>query len=432
MVGSSHLTKGLGGGPFVTNGLGSMNGGTKMSKVTEKNTVVAIKEESSYAADPGPTLAAADCISTLKGTTYKNDYEELTSDDVVRNTFSEAESSRGGETSALEIQTALVGGGRSTDIIVAPEHSVLYKCGFGGDHVLAANDAVTAPAITVNTCTVTLPANFKKGDGIIIANTTDGFHLAFIIDVTGSVITWWPSCANMPTAGDAIYTGANYRLASVAGVESELPSFFMRKWLHSASIDDRFEYFGQMVKSFKFNFSSSQHVNPAFSTDGQKVVVTALQPHGFTGIAYDVDARSRMVAVNMQVKLDKATPVTFACQNVELSIENTLFDPRAVTTSGRSEMVRTDRKVRGSLEFFYESAVAFQDFKAETKFKLLLLAHGGGSDDKPVLGNSFALYAPKIKFLSPDISVDSGLYKYTIPFQCLATIGGDELFGSFL
>jgi len=402
-----------------------------MARITEKNTVVAIKEETSYAADPGPATAVGDCIAVLKGATYNNPYEDLASDDVVLDTFSQSESSRGAETSDITFPTPLVGGGRTSNIINAPEHSVLYKAGFGVENVLTANDTVGGSPTTNSFDPVTSAANFKVGDGIIIDITTssEGLHVAHVVANNGTTVTYWPASTNAPALTDVVYTAANYRLASTAGVEGDLPSFFVDKWLNN---DDHYEYFGQMIKTVTFDFAAGQHVNPTFATEGQKVVVTASDPHGFTGISYDVQTLTRMVAVNMQVVLDSASPVTFDCQNVQLTIENTLFDPRAVTTSGRSELVRTERKVTGSLEFFYESKQAYQDFKDETKFKLLLMAHGGGTDTKPVLGNSLSLYAPSVKLLSPSISVDNGIYKYTIPFECLMTNGGDEIFASFL
>ena len=399
-----------------------------MAKVTEKNTVFAVAEEVSYAADPGPATTASDCISILKGSDFADNYEELPSDDVVVDTFSESPSSRGAETSSLNLPIPLVGGGRSSGVITAPEHGVLYKCAHGEDHILTANDTVGGTP-TTSTCDVTTPANFKVGDGIIIDNTTDGLHVAFITDVSGSTITWWPACTTAPSSGDTIYTGANYRLADLTGAEAELPSFFMDKWLNN---DDHYEYFGQKITSLTWNYAAGQHINPAVVTDGQKVSVTASDPHGFTGITYDVDQRARMVAVNMQVILDSGSPATYDASSVNLVLTNTLYDPRVVTTSGRGELTRTQRSVRGTMELFYESLQPFSDYKSETTFKMLLMAHGGGTDNTPVLGNTFAQYLQKVKFTNVKESVDNGIYKYTIDFQAQKVNGGDELFSSFL
>ena len=72
----------------------------------------------------------------------------------------------------------------------APNYGLLLESALGGVRTLGARDSVDSSTTAATTLTVGSGADWARGDAAIILDSTNGFSIRNVADVTGDVLTW--------------------------------------------------------------------------------------------------------------------------------------------------------------------------------------------------------------------------------------------------
>ena len=375
-----------------------------MAEALERKSTLGIKVETDYGTDP--TLAAADVIEFTKDTStplYKPDMKERT---VIRNTFSALDPIVGAELSAegtigIELHGSGTGG-------TAPESDPLWECAIGAKAVKTGNTTV-ASAASSTSFTLTSATNFAVGDAITVVISA-ALEVTWITALAGADVTCSPALSATPATSAAVKNvGVHYSLST-----TELKSFWTSFWRGDIVREDSP---GCKVSKLEMNFSTGELIVPKFSFSAKKTNVGVTEAYGLGAPSYDT--ADVLVASNMKVRVGGAT---YDCSNVAFAIDNTQAKRQAVTTSGITKILRTERKITGSFSLLYESKGIEDAMRAATKSELVLFA---GS----VAGNLFAVRFPQIRYTDVPKSVADGLYQYDVSFQAgmNACVGESEM-----
>ena len=111
--------------------------------------------------------------------------------------------------------------------------------------------------------------------------------------------------------------------------------------------------------------------------------------------------------------------VTYEAKDLSFTVENTVSDREALTSSGITDKIITAKVVKGSL------TVTFEDYSELNKFK--------NSDDATCYlemasgVHKFAIYLPRIRYTSVGVEDDDGILVNKIEFEAYEDISGQAI-----
>jgi len=110
--------------------------------------------------------------------------------------------------------------------------------------------------------------------------------------------------------------------------------------------------------------------------------------------------------------------VTYEAKDVSISIENTVSDREAITSSGITDKVITGKVVKGSLKITFENWDELNRLKNNTEAQLYI--------ELKASGNTFAIYIPYAVWSSVGVEDDDGVLVNAIEFEAAVDPITDE------
>ena len=434
-----------------------------MSNALVKASAFTIEVESSYGVDPNSSdTSMENHVLELSGTPTFDDSFDTIERNIIRQAFSSYAPIRGTENTSGNFAVEAHGAGAYQ---TSPESVLAYKGAFGYligpaaesgvvDHVLATTVATTPgysksnsskftdPQMYEHEFDVTSSTNFSVGYPVRVLSS-DGATLklaGFITDIstnTVTVLSSEPATVSV-ASGDVVDCGYLFTLRDYQGSQvSDLPSLTMKYWRGDII---RECYTGNIITQFSFDASTGQLIQPTFNWEGKTVSYTgsAGSHSSYPGSAshsYDSSTTSPIVSKLTDVFLEDSDGTAFeSCiSNLQISLTNEVFKKQCIATSGIGEVVRTARKVEGSLSTFYEDATFQTAFREDTQYVLRAMFNYTTSIDSSNVrqqttspGNILAIFAPQMKFSSVGVGEESGIFKYDTQFSLEPDAGDDE------
>lgn len=115
----------------------------------------------------------------------------------------------------------------------------------------------------------------------------------------------------------------------------------------------------------------------------------------------------------------KVAGTTYEAKDVSITISNTVKDVEALTGSGISEKIVTEKVITGSLTITFENFDELTKLKNNTDAEIYLQIASGS--------RKFAIYLPKVRYSSVGISDSDGLIEQTIEFGAFNNTDGEAI-----
>lgn len=363
--------------------------------------------KSAYATDP--TITSADVIEYVDFT-LEADRAEIARN-VIRDTFSELETIMGEETVTGDITIELHGSGTPG---TAPESDPLYHCATGEKRASTASETITGSTTTSIKLASADGVNHRVGEAIMLDPTVAGsgtYEVSFITVIAGDVLTVYPAFSLAPPTSRAIGAGVHYNLS-----KNELKSLWTKFWRGDITLE---QFKGCKVNNLTMDFTSGQTINPKFTIQAKETAEPTAANYALGTPSYDTG-----IVHLARYMVVKVANTLYAVDKVSFTIANELYAVKAVTSAGTQKMVRVKRTVTGSFSLLYENKDIEAAFRAGTKASLMIVSSSGES--KLVLGNTFAVKFPQIKYTKATKTKDSGIFKYDVPFKAVLTVSAGE------
>lgn len=383
-----------------------------MTIALERKSTLAVKKETSFGVDP--TVASANVIEFVD---FGLDFDlEQIARNVIRNTKDSLAPINGAETVAGDVSVELHGSGTAG---TAPEADPLYEAALGVKNVSTASTTVAASTTTLVKLSLGGGAGFAVGDMLIIdpsAGGTGAYEVTWVVSKSTDDLTVSPALSAAPPASRAVGAGVHFKTTL-----SELPSLWIEYWRGDIT---HYKFKGNKVDNLSLDFSAGKIIEPKFSIQGQAISAIATAAYGLGTPAYDSGLPH--VARYMKAML---AGTTVPLSNVSISLDND--NPRLtdITQMGTRNIVHVGRKITGSFSLYYEDKAIEDAFRAGTNAELIAASSTGGTN--LVLGNTYGLRLPKIKYTKASKTKDNGMFKYDVSFEAQLTVGEDVIFTSF-
>lgn len=364
-----------------------------------------------------PTIASGDVIEFVPPFTLEPTREEIKRE-VVNRSFDEVEPVLGSERVAGDIGVELHGSGSAG---TASEADPLWQCAIGERDASSASTTIAASTTTLIKLDTGEGVNHKVGQHIMLDPTSGGtgaYEASRITNISTDDLTVSPAFSEAPPVGRAITAGIHYKPTL-----TELHSLWAQFWRGDITLET---YEGNKCSQLAIDFQSGQTINPVFSFMGQETAEPVSQAYALGTPSYD--SGEVHVARYMVVKIGG---VLYPVSATNVTLVNTIFERTDVTKFGLHSLIRTAREITGSFELLYENKDVDAAFRAGTTAELFILSSHGATS-APVIGNTFVLSFPKIRYTAVPKNAESGLYKYAVTFRAVRTLGEDSMFASFL
>lgn len=364
---------------------------------------------SDYAADP--TIAAADVIEFVSPFGLEPDRAEIERN-VIRDTFDDLASVQGDESVAGDITVELKGSGTPG---TPAETDPLYHCAVGERRVSTASATVSGSTTGLVELDTADGVNHRVGEAIMLDPTAGGtgaYEVTFVTAIVSDQLAVSPALSVAPPTGRAIAAGVHYTVS-----KNELKSFWCNFWRGDVTLE---VYKGCKVNSLTMEFRTGQPVNPRFSVKAKETAAPTSAAYGLGTPTYD--STDVHIARYMVVKVGG---VLYPVSDISFTLTNDLYEQKAVTTAGLQKLLRTRRQVTGSFSMVYENKDIETAFRNGTTAELIIVSSKGDAALTP--GNTFAIRMPKIRYTKAGKTVDSGIFKWDIPFKAVLTLGEDSI-----
>lgn len=224
------------------------------------------------------------------------------------------------------------------------------------------------------------------------------------------------------TAADEIYevqtgetgTAVLYKLDKPCGGQVSLA---IKQFLGCVTADSQvITYTGIVPNSVTFDFPVADIATVSFDTGAA----------GFGTSAGDAILDTIYISSNPYVgKNAKFTvdTVAYEAKDLQFSIENTVSDREALTSSGITDKIITAKMVKGSLTVTFENYDELTKFKDSTDASVYLEMDSTDG----VTPHKFAIYLPRVRYTSVSIEDDDGVLANKIEFEGYADASGEAL-----
>jgi len=196
-------------------------------------------------------------------------------------------------------------------------------------------------------------------------------------------------------SGDANY----FKLSKPCGDEYSLS---VKKIVGCDNTDSQTLYVtGIVPSSIKLNFPTGDVCSATFDLGGA----------GFTtNTGDDVPAVKCLDTTPYVGKLAKFSvdKKTYESKNLELTISNTITDLETITSTGISAKITTKKEIKGSISVLFEDYSELDRMKKNEDAMVYLRLEADGA--------KFAIYLPRVRYSSVDISDDGGILMNKIEF----------------
>lgn len=396
---------------------------------------VACKAETSYGVNP--TLAGTNMFEFVDCTL---DYdEEYLRSERIRNSKSQFEGVLGSETVAGDVTVELHGVVTNGQ---PPETDPMWQ-GVFGTYRTNTTATTSTSGNTTTQITVTAGTGYNAGDIVMVDPSAGGsgaYEVVFITTkASATQLNVTPYLTTSAPGTRTVYGGRQYLLNAGTGATGDaLPSLFFGYWRGDVT---SYGFGGCKIASLAIDFTAGQPVRPRFSIQGQAVATLTSSSNTMTG--YAPQTAQMMIARYMDIKLSGAVTNT-PLVSLSLNITNDLQRMMDMTTAGTQNILQTARSVTGSFSLMYENKDIEDAFRAGTTATLMVACSSPAANGYLVLGNTFAIFLPKIKYTKAGKSNDNGMWRYDISFEAIAggtgitPVGGttagveDEIFAAFL
>lgn len=364
---------------------------------------------SDYAADP--TITSADVIEFVSPFGLEPDRAEIERN-VIRDTFDDLASVQGDESVAGDITVELKGSGTAG---TPPETDPLYHCAIGESRISTASVTVSGSTTSTVKLDTGDGVNHRVGEPIMLDTSIAGsgaYEVAFVTEINSNDLTVSPLLTLAPPTGRTVAAAVHYKVS-----KNELKSFWGQFWRGDVTLE---VYKGCKVNSLTMEFRTGQPINPRFSTKAKETAAPTSAAYGLGTPTYD--GTDVHIARYMVVKVGGTL---YPVSDISFTVTNDLYEQKAVTTAGLQKLLRTRRQVTGSFSMVYENKDIETAFRNGTTAELIIVSSKG--DAALTLGNTFAIRMPKIRYTKAGKTVDSGIFKWDIPFKAVLTLGEDSI-----
>lgn len=364
---------------------------------------------SDYATDP--TISSADVIEFVSPFGLEPDRAEIERN-VIRDSFDDLATVQGDESVAGDITVELKGSGTPG---THPETYPLYHCGVGEERISTASLTISGSTTSTIELDTADGDNHREGEAILIDPTVAGsgaYEVAFITSISSDQLTVSPALSLAPPAGRTVAAGVHYTLS-----KNELKSFWCQFWRGDVTLE---KYKGCKVNSITMEFRTGQPINPRFSVKAKETAAPTSAAYSLGTPTYD--STDVHIARYMVVKVGGTL---YPVSDISFTITNDLYEQKAVTTAGLQKLLRTRRQITGSFSMVYENKDIETAFRNGTTAELIIVSSTGNST--LAAGNTFAIRMPKIRYTKAGKTVDSGIFKWDVPFKAVLTLGEDSL-----
>jgi hypothetical protein len=375
-----------------------------MANILERKSVFGAKKESTFGVDPG-SWVPADGIAAEEGLDVPSYNPDMQERNVIANSFFAKPKIRGAETDVSgSVQLELAGSGSAAG---APESAVLWESAIGATSALTGNAAETVggsttTALELDTGDVAADS-IVVGDVVFVQDATNGFSVTWVTAIATDQLTVSPALAIAPGTGVPVHRACTRYNPHL----TEQVSFYTKFWQGDTFL---FEVPGCKVSSLTIDFTTGEIIKPTFNYNGQKTEagVAETSATGLGGAA-TFDAQDPLVAVLMEFEIGGSV---YAVSNASLEITNEHYKSLAITTDGITDILRTGGMISGSFSLEMEDLAPETAFRADTTAVLRIAAA------RSVVGNAVAFELPEIRYTAAPKTVDSGIYKYDMSFDC--------------
>jgi len=176
-----------------------------MSSLQTRNSVIAVKEETTEGTPVSPT-AATDYVAQRPGFDMTPEFEQLANDEFKSN-IGTSKGTLGIETPTVTFPQYLRHSGTEGQ---APNYGLFLKSLFGEEKILAEYDTVAGSTTTVINVDTGEGANFSKGDAVLVKNPS-GFEIRHVDSVATDALTLNFALNNAPASLVNLGQSVNYK-----------------------------------------------------------------------------------------------------------------------------------------------------------------------------------------------------------------------------
>jgi len=266
---------------------------------------------------------------------------------------------------------------------------------------------------------------------IPVGGTDNDINGSVILEVAlGSKEIAGPDTGALIGVSDAAGTAANMIYEVAAGETGEAvlyklnkpcggqESLAIKQFLGCDATDSEIiTYSGIVPNSVTFDFPVADIATVSFDTGAA----------GFTTNSGEAILPSVFISANPYVGKNASFTVdnvAYEAKDLQFSIDNTVSDREALTSSGITDKIITAKMVKGSLTVTFENYDELNKFKNSVDAAIYLEM---GSTDG---ANSykFAIYLPRVRYTSVSIEDDDGVLANKIEFEGYEDANGEALF----
>jgi hypothetical protein len=175
-------------------------------------------------------------------------------------------------------------------------------------------------------------------------------------------------------------------------------------------------YTGIVPNSVTFDFPVADIATVSFDTGAS----------GFNTTSNETILNALFISTNPYVgknAIFTVDDVSYEAKDLQFTIENTVSDREALTSSGITDKIITTKMIKGTLTVTFENYDELNKFKNSTDAAIfLLMTSSSGTDNY-----QFAIYLPRARYTSVSIEDDDGILANKIEFEAYEDASGEAI-----